>query len=282
MLLAMPPELMAQHHYSFPVVTGIDPADPAPSRKARMSVFTRMMDELDASNQKISRQISEVDLTNPENARVTMQDDPVVLNFGSEKFLERYQRYQNQILVLKQQYPHMSGVDLRYDRIAVLEQTTPAPPPMAVVNADQSAQASAAPAQTAKPEAKAGKETAKESHAAAAKNAAQAKGKSAHPAAISKAEEKHRAALRLHAEAAARKGGKGDLHPGLHSDAKNSAKALPGLKGKSAAKSAARPVTHPAVAKAAPAAQTAPLAREREAHSFRPASRHNTQGTQAP
>jgi len=273
-LLAMPPELMAQHHYSFPVVTGIDPADPAPSRKARMSVFTRMMDELDSSSQKISHQISEVDLTNPENARVTMQDDPVVLNFGSEKFLERYQRYQTQIIVLKQQYPHISGVDLRYDRIAVLEQTTPAPPPMAVVNADQTAPPAATPAAppAPRPEAKAAKEPKKDPHAGAAK-AALGKGKSGHPAPVSKAEEKHREALRLHAEANARKGAKADARPGHHAELKKPGKVQPTAKGKATAKPAA---------KASTAASATPVATERQAHSFRPAGHHNTQGTQAP
>jgi len=37
-LLSMPAAMMAQHHYSFPVVTGIDPRDPLASRKARMAV----------------------------------------------------------------------------------------------------------------------------------------------------------------------------------------------------------------------------------------------------
>jgi cell division protein FtsQ len=36
-LLGMAPATMAKHHYSFPVVTGIDPGDSADSRKARMA-----------------------------------------------------------------------------------------------------------------------------------------------------------------------------------------------------------------------------------------------------
>ena len=38
-LLAMAARTMAEHHYSFPVLTGIDPGDPAASRKARMAVY---------------------------------------------------------------------------------------------------------------------------------------------------------------------------------------------------------------------------------------------------
>ena len=50
-LLNMPAAMMAQHHYSFPVVTGIDAGDPLPSRKARMAVYQRLLAELDANGQ---------------------------------------------------------------------------------------------------------------------------------------------------------------------------------------------------------------------------------------
>ena len=73
-LLEMPAASMAAHHYSFPVVTGIDPGDPPASRKARMAVYGRMMAELDANNQHFSEQVSEIDLTDPEDARVLMPE----------------------------------------------------------------------------------------------------------------------------------------------------------------------------------------------------------------
>ena len=37
-LLTMPPAMMAQHNYSFPVVTGLEASDPLPLRRARMAV----------------------------------------------------------------------------------------------------------------------------------------------------------------------------------------------------------------------------------------------------
>ena len=54
-LLDMPASMMAQHHYSFPVVTGIDANDPLPSRKARMAVYQRLLGELDSNGQHNSR-----------------------------------------------------------------------------------------------------------------------------------------------------------------------------------------------------------------------------------
>jgi cell division protein FtsQ len=122
-LLAMPASTMVQHHYSFPVLTGIDPRDPLPSRKARMALYQRLLAELDANGQHISEQISEIDLTDPEDARVLMpeQGADILAHFGEDRFLERYQRYKAHIAEWRQQYPKLAAVDLRYDSQMVLE-----------------------------------------------------------------------------------------------------------------------------------------------------------------
>jgi cell division protein FtsQ len=122
-LLTMPAATMAQHHYSFPVLTGIDPRDPLPSRKARMAVYARLLAELDSNGQHISEQISEIDLTDPEDARVFMpeQGADILAHFGEDRFLERYQRYKAHIAEWRQQYPKLAAVDLRYDQQVVLE-----------------------------------------------------------------------------------------------------------------------------------------------------------------
>jgi cell division protein FtsQ len=122
-LLSMPAAAMAQHHYSFPVVTGIDRGDPAASRKARMAVYLRMMSDLDSTGQHYSEQVSEIDLTDPEDARVLMpeQGADILAHFGEDHFLERYQRYKAHIAEWRQQYPHLAAVDLRYDQQVVLQ-----------------------------------------------------------------------------------------------------------------------------------------------------------------
>lgn len=116
-LLAMSPRTMAERHYSFPVVTGIDPGDSAASRKARMAVYLRLMAELDANGKHNSEQISEIDLTDPEDARVVMpeQGSDVLVHLGEEKFLDRFERYKTHIAEWRQQYPHLRSVDLRFD-----------------------------------------------------------------------------------------------------------------------------------------------------------------------
>ncbi len=122
-LLAMPAAMMAQHHYSFPVVTGIGAGDPLVERKARMAVYQRLLTELDSNNQRVSEQISEIDLTDAEDAQVLIpeQGGDILVHFGDERFLERYQRFKAHIAEWRQQYPKLAGVDLRYDQKVVLE-----------------------------------------------------------------------------------------------------------------------------------------------------------------
>jgi cell division protein FtsQ len=130
-LLTMPAAMMAQRHYSFPVVTGITPQDPPAAARNRMAVYQRLLAELDANGQHLSEQISEIDLTDTEDARVLMpeQGTDILAHFGEDHFLERYQRYRAHIAEWRQQYPKLAAVDLRYDQQVVLEmaQGTDAP-----------------------------------------------------------------------------------------------------------------------------------------------------------
>ena len=122
-LLAMSPARMAQHQYSFPVLTGIDAQDSPLSRRQRMAVYNRLIGELDANGQSISRQISEIDLSDPEDAQVMMPETEgdVLAHFGEDRFPERYQRYKAHIAEWKQQVPHLGSVDLRYEEHVYLK-----------------------------------------------------------------------------------------------------------------------------------------------------------------
>ncbi len=146
-LLTMPAAAMAAHHYSFPVLTGIDGGDPAASRKARMAMYLRMMSDLDSSGQHYSQQISEIDLTDPEDARVLMpeQGADILAHFGEDHFLERYLRYKAHIAEWRQQYPHLAAVDLRYDQQVVLEMASGKETAAAAPGAQPDSQAGALP-----------------------------------------------------------------------------------------------------------------------------------------
>lgn len=207
-LLNMSAAAMARHHYSFPVLTGIDPGDPAAARSARLAVYLRLMSELDSTGQHYSRQISEIDLTDPEDARVLMpeQGADILAHFGEDHFLERYQRYQAHIAEWRQQYPQLAAVDLRYDQQVVLEMASgktapdaaiadqkPAPGDLAATPAPERLKPAAKTAH-AKSAARRGSARSNSSTAAARKKAALAK----------KRAEAHRAALEARHKAAAR------------------------------------------------------------------------------
>jgi cell division protein FtsQ len=159
-LLSMPVAMMAQHHYSFPVLTGIDGADPLPSRRARVALYQRLLGELDSNGQHLSEQVSEIDLTDPEDARLLMpeQGTDILAHFGEDHFLDRYKRYKAHIAEWRQQYPHLAAVDLRYEQQVVLEMQPGSSSGQTAVDADSGKPAAVQPpaspdqAETAKPD----------------------------------------------------------------------------------------------------------------------------------
>jgi cell division protein FtsQ len=122
-LLDMPTGVQADMHYSFPVVTGIAQNDPLSLRAARMKLYARFTSDLDASSEKISAKLSEVDLSNPEDVRAVIPDKggEVMVHFGEDNFLDRYRKFEEHLAEWRTQYPRLSSVDMRYERQVVLE-----------------------------------------------------------------------------------------------------------------------------------------------------------------
>jgi cell division protein FtsQ len=122
-LLDMPTRVQADMHYSFPVVTGIAQNDPLSLRAARMKLYARFTGDLDASGERISEKLSEVDLSNPEDVRAAIPDKggEVMVHFGEDNFLDRYRKFEEHLPEWRAQYPRLSSVDMRYERQVVLE-----------------------------------------------------------------------------------------------------------------------------------------------------------------
>ena len=132
-LLQMSPQDMAAKHYSFPVVTGITAAQTPAARAARMQLYQRFLRDLDADGGNISAQFSEIDLSDPDDVRATVAANGtgVLLYFGQEDFLARWQNYQAHIAQWRAQYPSLASVDLRYSDEVVLKMANPPAPPAA-------------------------------------------------------------------------------------------------------------------------------------------------------
>jgi cell division protein FtsQ len=153
-LLDIPPDAPGNPNFSFPVVTGISANEPLSTRAPRMKLYEKFVQELDGGGTKISSQLSEVDLSDPEDVRALIPDHnaEVLVHFGEENFLPRYRSMQEHMAEWRQQYPRLSSVDMRYDRQVVLQMpqgaTTAAAPdgasPAKTVEAKPSAAAESA------------------------------------------------------------------------------------------------------------------------------------------
>jgi len=122
-LLDMSPRDLAAKHYSFLVVSGIRPTDPLPQRSLRMHLYQKFLTDLDSTGEHVSAQLSEVDLSDPEDVKATVPSGgtDLLLYFGQEDFLARWRNYQAHIAQWRAQYPNLASVDLRYDREVVLK-----------------------------------------------------------------------------------------------------------------------------------------------------------------
>lgn len=129
-ILDMSPVALAAKHYSFPVVTGINPEDPLSVRTPRMHIYQKFMKEIDATGEKVSQQLSEIDISDPEDVQGLVSDNnsDILLHFGDSNFLTRWDEYKTHLAEWKQQYPNLASVDLRYDRQVVLKMTKDADP----------------------------------------------------------------------------------------------------------------------------------------------------------
>ena len=122
-LLDISPDSPTRQIYSFPVVTGINADEPLSIRAARMALFMRFMHDLDAGPEKITQSLSEVDLSSPEDVKALIPSDKtdILVHFGDDDFLARYQRYKERLPEWTAQYPKLASVDMRYERQVVLE-----------------------------------------------------------------------------------------------------------------------------------------------------------------
>jgi cell division protein FtsQ len=124
MLLDMGTDARADATYSFPVLTGIVAADPESTREARMQIYQHFMQALDAGGQGYSKTVSEVDITEPDDLKAliaTNSGPEVLVHFGDDKFLSRYNQFEKLLPEWRQQYPKLAAADMRYQGQIVLE-----------------------------------------------------------------------------------------------------------------------------------------------------------------
>jgi cell division protein FtsQ len=106
-----------KHKYSFAVIAGMNAGEPLSTRAARMKNYNELVRELDASGARYSQELSEVDLSDPEDVKVVAADSSgdVLVHLGSGSYLARYKVYLTHVRQWRQQFDKLESVDLRYD-----------------------------------------------------------------------------------------------------------------------------------------------------------------------
>ena len=128
--------VLSKKKYSFPVILGMNPGEPHSTRAARMKTYNDLINQLDSGGGRYSKDVSEVDLSDPDDVKV-LANDPggeVLVHLGSSNYLDRYKVYVSHVREWRQQFARLDSVDLRYDRQIVVNpdlQGTAAQPPLA-------------------------------------------------------------------------------------------------------------------------------------------------------
>ena len=115
-------DLSAKKKYSFPVILGMGSNQPLSTRSEQMKIYNRLVRELDSSGGHYSQELSEVDLSDPEDVKVLTNDSDgeVLVHLGSSNYLDRYKVYVAHLREWRQRFPALDSVDLRYgDQIVV-------------------------------------------------------------------------------------------------------------------------------------------------------------------
>jgi cell division protein FtsQ len=111
-------DLTNKKKFSFPVIIGMSASEPLSTRSIRMKTFNQLVRELDSSGGRYSQDLSEVDLTDPEDVKVLTNDPAgeVLVHLGSANFLDRFKIYVGHLREWRQQFTKLESVDLRYDQ----------------------------------------------------------------------------------------------------------------------------------------------------------------------
>ncbi len=107
----------------FPVLTGISASMPLPDRAKRVALYQALVADLDAEEPFYSSRISEVDVVDPRNAKLTTVNggEIVQLQMGSENFRHRYQIFLKYFESWKKEFGRVRTVDLRYKGVVATE-----------------------------------------------------------------------------------------------------------------------------------------------------------------
>lgn len=116
------PPVNSKVKYSFPVIVGMAESEPLSTRAPRMKVYSALVRDLDSGGAHYSQDLSEVDLRDPEDVKVTVADDEgaILIHLGDDNFQQRFKTYISHVQAWRQQYHKIESVDLRFDKQVIV------------------------------------------------------------------------------------------------------------------------------------------------------------------
>jgi cell division protein FtsQ len=108
--------------YSFPVLLNMKDSEPLSTRAARMKLYMQLVGDLDAGGTQYSHDLSEVDLSDPDDVKVMVADPDgeVLVHLGGSDFAERFKIYKAHVQEWRSQFQKLDSVDLRYDNQVIV------------------------------------------------------------------------------------------------------------------------------------------------------------------
>src|ERR1700674_5735926 len=99
-------DLPNKKKYSFPVILGMNPGEPSSTRIPRMRIYDSVLSQLDSSGAHYSQDLSEVDLSDPDDVKVLTNnpEGEVLIHLGSSNYLDRYKVYVGHVREWRQQF----------------------------------------------------------------------------------------------------------------------------------------------------------------------------------
>jgi cell division protein FtsQ len=121
-VMEMPAGQSSGSGYSFPVIVGMTDTEPLSTRAPRMAIYQRLIHELDSGGTQYSRDLSDIDLSDPDDLKATVSDPQgaVLVHLGNSNFLERFQVYVSHVQEWRTQFHPLRSVDLRYQHQVIV------------------------------------------------------------------------------------------------------------------------------------------------------------------
>lgn len=113
--------LIAEHgteytHFDLPVIDGLlreTSNGQVVIDDQRSHLTMRVMNDLETQPRIVGR-VSQIDVSNPSNVVVILDDDEALIHLGVNQFAERLRSYLEMVTALREKVPHIDYVDLRF------------------------------------------------------------------------------------------------------------------------------------------------------------------------